>query len=289
MTPTPPKAPAPDTASTEAQALVPIIVKAPEFSNLAEALAAFQAELPGIRKGNTAKVESNKGSYSYDYADLADVSDAVLPRLGAYGLAWITMPDTSDDGTITLTWRLVHGSSGDSLEGSVPVGRKGDRWQDLGSAITYARRYTLVSVTGVAPGGDDNDGRGVNAGAGTHSQDEPAQIIMLNLDLYDLNSIDSAKAAEQMFYVARGNGHLAHAVETPAGLVPFAEYLRAEAGKFTEQTKGEESQDPEGDAEAAERAAVAEHEAELAAQASEPTEDEAHVTEQRALDNEAGV
>lgn len=202
------------------------------YPNLDSALAAFQAHIPSVRKGQTAKVESQRGSYSYSYADLTDITEVALPALSAVGLVWVTRPDTSSDGTISLHYRLSHAATGESIEGSVDVGKRGDRWQDLGGAITYARRYMLVSVTGIAPGGDDNDGADARAGSA------PAQAPVkqyLPVGLYDLASVQSRKQAESMFYVARGAGHLGLYVQTPSGdEVLFGDWLRAVGAAYPE-------------------------------------------------------
>ena len=126
--------------------------KVPE--TLFAALAAFQADLPGIGKGNTASVRSDKGNYSYKYADLADVSAAVLPRLGALGLAFTARP-TVLDGQFVLAYSLVH-VSGDREDGIYMLPSSGTP-QQIGSAITYARRYCLCAAVGVAPAEDDDD------------------------------------------------------------------------------------------------------------------------------------
>lgn len=245
-----------------------------EYPNLALALTAFQASIPSVRKGNTAKVEGARGSYSYDYADLADVTEVALPALAAVGLAWVTRPDTTEEGTIQLHYSLVHAATGEKIEGSVDVGKRGDRWQDIGSALTYARRYMLVCVTGIAPGGDDNDG--ADARAGTAPAAAPAKQY-LPVGLYDLASIKSRKAAETMFYIARGAGHLGLYVQTPSGdEVLFGDWLRATGGKYpevepedesqAEPTTGEVPMTDEEKAEAAEREAIEAHERELAEQ-----------------------
>ncbi|AWY06059.1 ERF family ssDNA binding protein [Microbacterium phage RobsFeet] len=246
------------------------------YPNLASALAAFHEHLPTVAKGNTAKVEGSRGSYSYDYADLKDVSAAILPALANVGLTWITRPDTGDDGTINLHYSLIHGATGESIEGTVAVGRKGDRWQDLGGALTYARRYMLVSVTGVAPGGDDNDGQDARAGSAPQ-QEAPKQYLPVGL--YDLTSIRSRKDAERMFYVARGAGHLGLYVETPNGdEVVFGNWLRATGAQYPEvepedepkaeaqadASTGEVEMTDDEKAEAAERAAIEAHEVALA-------------------------
>jgi hypothetical protein len=123
-------------------------------TTLVAALAAFQADLPAIIKGEEAEVETKTGrKYRYRFADLADVSAVVLPRLGEVGLAWMTRP-TVIDGRFVLAYELMH-TSGDSRTGEYPLPAQGLP-QELGSAITYARRYTLCCVTGVAPDRDDD-------------------------------------------------------------------------------------------------------------------------------------
>lgn len=131
------------------------------MKNLAAALAAFQAELPTIHKGETANVVTAKGKYSYTYASLGDISRVVLPLLGKHGLSWLTKPDLNDAGRFVLKYKLFH-ASGESETGEYPL--TGNTPQEIGSSITYARRYTLCSVTGVAPD-DDDDGAAASQAA----------------------------------------------------------------------------------------------------------------------------
>lgn len=126
-----------------------------DHKNLAAALAAFQLELPTVAKGNEANIKSDKGSFKYSYADLADISPIVLPLLAKQGLAWSTMPTLTEHGFV-LRYKLAH-EAGESIEGEYPLPGVNTPAQQLGSAITYARRYILCAVTGVAPGGDDDD------------------------------------------------------------------------------------------------------------------------------------
>lgn len=127
-----------------------------KHETLTAALAAFQAELPTVEKSNTAKVQTQKGpGYTYEYADLADISPKVLPVLGKHGLSWATRP-TMVDGNFVLLYELAH-ESGEKLDGVYPLPSPSVAAQQLGGAITYARRYALCAVTGVAPGGDDHD------------------------------------------------------------------------------------------------------------------------------------
>lgn len=123
---------------------------------LAAALAAFQNKLPRILKAETAQVRSDKGNYSYTYADLADVSAQIMPTLGEVGLSFMCRPTYTSDGRFVLAYSLLH-SSGERADGEYPLPTGGTP-QQLGSAITYGRRYCLCAVTGVAPEDDDDDG-----------------------------------------------------------------------------------------------------------------------------------
>src|SRR5258708_5779019 len=132
--------------------------------SLNKALAAVQAEIPPVAKGQTAKVDGTTKdgrpvSYSYDYADLADCSQAILPLLGRNGLAFSCRPDLID-GKFALIYELLH-ESGESKGGIFPL-PSGGKPQELGGLLTYYRRYALCSVTGLAPAGDDDDAQSAN-------------------------------------------------------------------------------------------------------------------------------
>jgi ERF superfamily len=122
-------------------------------ASLAEALAALQRRLPDVRKGETATVRSDKGVYSYRYASLADISAAVLPLLGELGLSFTCRPTLAGD-RFVLAYRLLH-ISGEALDGEYPLPSTGTP-QQLGSALTYARRYCLSALVGLAPDEDDD-------------------------------------------------------------------------------------------------------------------------------------
>lgn len=126
-----------------------------KHESLVAALVAVQGKLPAIAKTNQVKA----GAMSYSYADLTQVSEVVLPLLSAHGLAFVAMPTFTESGGSALHYKLVH-ESGEFVEGWYPL-PSNVRPQELGSAITYARRYALCAVTGVAPGGDDDDAQRV--------------------------------------------------------------------------------------------------------------------------------
>lgn len=123
---------------------------------LAAAILAFQADLPSIGKDNTATVPTKSGgTYKYTYADLTSITEIVFPKLTALGLSWVTMPNLVD-GKNVLRYSLRH-VKGEELTGDFPLPADTTP-QTLGSAITYARRYALCAVLGLAPANEDDDG-----------------------------------------------------------------------------------------------------------------------------------
>lgn len=143
-------------------------------ANIAAALAAFQAEVPKVEKGATAKVETRTGgSYTYQYADLAVVTEIAMPLLGRHGLAFTTRPTLIGD-RFALHYALIH-EGGEVIEGEYPLQDPTQmKPQEVGSAITYARRYTFCAVTGIAPGGDDDDANSVNDRPAAQPRRQPA-------------------------------------------------------------------------------------------------------------------
>lgn len=128
---------------------------------LNDALRQFQADLPPIGKDNTATVPTKSGgTYKYTYADLTSITEIVFPKLTALGLAWVTMPNLVD-GKNVLRYSLRH-VRGEELTGDFPLPADTTP-QTLGSAITYARRYALCAVLGLAPANEDDDGAAASA------------------------------------------------------------------------------------------------------------------------------
>lgn len=138
-----------------------------EHENLTAALAGFHADAPTVVKDATAKVkgESKNGApvtYTYGYADLATVTEALNPLLGKHGLAFTSKPTMTPAG-FGLVYALKH-ESGETDEGFWPLPDPTRmKPQDLGSWITYWRRYAFLAVTNTFPSGEDDDGQQASA------------------------------------------------------------------------------------------------------------------------------
>jgi len=141
--------------------LTPALITAPlrssyQINELATALAKAQGLMKHPGKNKTAKVPMKAGgTYSYNYADLADCIDAVRGPFAANGLSFIQVP-FNEPGAVGILTRIMH-SSGQWIEGTLFMPCPDSKPQSIGSAITYARRYALSPMAGFASD-DDDDG-----------------------------------------------------------------------------------------------------------------------------------
>lgn len=122
-------------------------------SNSIAALAAALAKAQ--RQIQSAKKDSVNPHFRSRYADLASCWDACREQLTSNGIA-VVQPIHNDGPYAFLKTILVHESGEWIASGSYPLKPMKDDPQGLGSAITYARRYSLCAMVGVAP--DDDDG-----------------------------------------------------------------------------------------------------------------------------------
>ena len=117
------------------------------INELAAALSKSQAEITGALK------DSANPFYKSRYADLQSCWLACRQQLTDHGLAVIQTTDVAQ-GELVLVTTLVH-MSGQWIRGILPVRAKDDSPQAQGSGITYARRYALAAIVGLAQLDDD--------------------------------------------------------------------------------------------------------------------------------------
>jgi hypothetical protein len=141
---------------------------------LAAALAKAQGELSNPEKSLTATLRSpfpREGDRTFRYASLASGLDIVRKCLGQHEIA--TIQTTSFDqasGVVNLTTLIAH-SSGEWISSDWPVCPASDTAspQRMGAALTYARRYGLFTLVGIA-GEDDLDAPDLTSGADAEQQ-----------------------------------------------------------------------------------------------------------------------
>src|SRR5215475_3729854 len=128
---------------------------------LASALAKAQAELVNPEKSLTATIRSGQpgeGERSFRYAPLASGLDIVRKTLGQHEIATVqTTAIDKETGLVNLSTMLAH-ASGEWISSDWPVCAVAETAnpQRMGAALTYARRYALFTLVGIA-GEDDLD------------------------------------------------------------------------------------------------------------------------------------
>jgi hypothetical protein len=128
---------------------------------LAQALAKAQAELVNPEKSLVAKIRTGRlgeGERSFRYAPLASGLDIVRKTLGQHEIATVqTTAIDREAGVVNLTTMLAH-ASGEWIASDWPVCALAETAnpQRMGAALTYARRYALFTLVGIA-GEDDLD------------------------------------------------------------------------------------------------------------------------------------
>lgn len=144
--------------------------KSLEIGKLAEALAKAQASIKPPAKNKKVRVTSARGSYEFTYSTLDALIESVRVPFSSNGLSF-SQGVARIDGSLVLVTMLMH-TSGEWISNTVPLEVQQPGMQQLGSAISYARRYGLGDIAGVVAEEDDDansaDGnRVVNSGEDT--------------------------------------------------------------------------------------------------------------------------
>ena len=103
------------------------------------------------------------GNQKTKYVNLIQVNEKVLPLLNANGVIYTCLPNMLDDGRFALEYELLHVPSGTAKRGKYAL-KLSEQPMQMGSAITYARRYALLAVLGLVAENEDDDG-GAGRGA----------------------------------------------------------------------------------------------------------------------------
>lgn len=121
-----------------------------QINELCSALSKAQGEMTGAKKA------SANPFFKSQYADLASVMEAIAKPFSSHGLSYVQSASTVD-GWISVTTRILH-ESGQWIESDPlilpPV--KADP-QAFGSAVSYAKRYSLQAFAGVPSVDDDGN------------------------------------------------------------------------------------------------------------------------------------
>lgn len=139
-----------------------------EHASLDEAILAFKAEMPAITKDKTNPAFHSK------YAGLDSIVEAVEPLLTKHGLLWETFPTTNEHGQPALRYRIRHVATREEDGDVMPLLLGKADMQGIGSAVTYARRYTLCAVLNLVADEDDDGNRAAGGGQAIPRRNGPS-------------------------------------------------------------------------------------------------------------------
>jgi hypothetical protein len=163
--------------------------------DLVAALAKARVAFEPIVRSKTVAVKTERGSYTFSYAPLEDILAATTEALSAHGLVLVSGIDQGADGGVVLSTRLMH-ASGQWLESCVHVGRH-SKMQEMGSSLTYARRYAITGLLGISADTDDDanaaDGNTIESQASRPRQPVPPIV---------------SKSESSVFETIHRNGHV---------------------------------------------------------------------------------
>jgi len=149
------------------------------IGTIAGALAKAQAEITNPEKSLTATIRSpfpRESDRTFRYASLSSGLDIVRKALGKHEIATVQTTAIDEAGLIRLTTVLAH-SSGEWLSSDWPVCSVSETAAPhrMGAALTYARRYALFTLVGIA-GEDDLDAPDLEAAPETGGDQPPRPV-----------------------------------------------------------------------------------------------------------------
>jgi hypothetical protein len=162
------------------------------MKNIATALVKAQKAFAPALKSST------NPHFKSKYADLSACVEAVVDSLNANGIFLNQQTSESDSGVIVETV-FIH-ESGESLScGKLHVPASKQDPQGYGSALTYARRYSLMAACGIAP--EDDDGEAATRKPAKQKLTDSAIADFLTT-INESDSMDALKKAFQIAYRA---------------------------------------------------------------------------------------
>lgn len=142
-------------------------------AGLLSAILAVQGEATTLPK------DATNPHYHSKFTPLDTIVEKVGPILNRHGLVWMTKPGSDEHGQPALHYTLAHAASGEREEGTMLLLLTKSDPQGQGSAITYARRYSLCAVLNLVAD-DDDDGQVASSGrSGANEKPTAPQLKFL--------------------------------------------------------------------------------------------------------------
>lgn len=130
------------------------------MQKLAKALLTFRKEIESIKK------DADNPFFKSKYADLSSILEGIKNPLEKSGLALTHYPRYNESGYMLVS-TLIEVESGENLQAEFPI--FWNKAQEIGSSITYARRYNTLAILDI-PTDEDDDGNIANTATRTKSE-----------------------------------------------------------------------------------------------------------------------
>jgi hypothetical protein len=167
----------------------------PDFAQVASALARAQGEfLPLVRSKSVTIKPRDGAAYTFWYAPLEDCIASVRPALSSYELALVQSVVQIPEGAVMRTW-LLH-SSGQFLAADTPLIVEAGGPKGYGAAETYARRYGVSTLLGLAAD-DDNDAAETSSDAVVRIKPGEAEPLVSVMQIKQLQTLLKASGATE--------------------------------------------------------------------------------------------
>lgn len=153
-----------------------MLKKSESIQNLTKAMAEFQKAVKQPAK------DADNSYFGSKYVPLESVVKAVMETGSPLGISFMQYTQVNENGDLGLCTVVMH-SSGEYMEfPPLPIRPENNRPQATGSAITYARRYSLSSIFGIASEEDDdgNEASGLTRQAKQPPKQQQKQQIKQN-------------------------------------------------------------------------------------------------------------
>jgi len=150
----------------------------------------FQAFIAAQKQFGPALKTSTNPHFRSRYADLSACVEAVIDSLNSNGIGLVQITHPCESG-VTVETILIHESGQTMSSGSLHLPASKQDAQGYGSALTYARRYSLMAICGIAP--EDDDGNKASKPITVNAKDVKVErVSLVNKDTGEVTEVLSA-------------------------------------------------------------------------------------------------
>ena len=177
------------------------------IGKLAEALSKAQGKMENAKK------DSLNPHFKSKYADLASIIDEIRIPFSTNGLSFVQSIHPTENG-IRLITKILH-VSGEWIESEIPLLFSKQDMQGFGSALTYARRYGLSALVGIAQEDDDgNHAGGIKPTLGNAFKASPVHPKPVTLDTHQPSPISHPDANSTALSITAEWKEMAHKLKS---------------------------------------------------------------------------